>query len=89
MMTAMPTDDPHGRAVPITDPTGFPWAIIAKLPDQDGAELHAGITPGTREAWRARTEELRASGRYQWVRWVTMGFMDEETGVPGLFPGSC
>jgi len=76
----MPAHDPRGTSVPITNPTSFPWAILAKRPGEEGAELHAGILPGTRDAWKARTDELRASGEYEWVMWVTMGFMDEETG---------
>ena len=73
----------------ISRPLHYPWAILT-LPvgesADDGCELHAGISPGTKDAWHAYARDLRATGRYEWVRWVTMAFWDEEAGGPLELP---
>ncbi len=67
-----------------SDPSGYPYAIVSKLHDaaRDGAgayELHF-LDAGPKVAWREYADELRRSGRYEWVRFTTMNFMDDDTG---------
>jgi hypothetical protein len=48
------------------------------------------FTPGSVQAPETRVhayaEELRDTGRYEWVRWVTMAFWDEEGDGPLKLP---
>ena len=67
-----------------SDPSGYPYAIVSKLRDveADGGgvyELHF-LDAGCKAAWREYADELRQSSRYEWVRFTTMNFMDDDTG---------
>jgi len=73
----------------ISRPLHYPWAILAPPIGEnadDGCELHAGVSPGSEDAWRAYAQELRDTGRYEWARWVTMAFWDEEGDGPLRLP---
>jgi len=71
--------------VSITDPTYHPYGVITRLMGarpEHGYELHVlepSIT-GSRENWRELARELETSGLYEWVRLVTLGVHDDETG---------
>jgi hypothetical protein len=69
-------------SVPTTDPAVYPYAIVTKLRNGDegeGYELHF-LDTFVKSDWHEYADQLRASGRYDWVRLTTMNFMDEDTG---------
>lgn len=68
--------------VPTTDPSGYPYAIVSRLRDAEpGFEYELHFLPTfVKSDWQARAAALRASGEYEWVRFTTMNFADDDTG---------
>jgi hypothetical protein len=67
-----------------TDPYYYPYAIVSKrrgTPKDDGFELHF-LETGPKVAWQEHAQALREGGEFEWVRFTTMNFWDDETGEP-------
>ncbi len=65
-----------------SDPYHYPYAILSKrlgTPPDDGYELHF-LDAGTKAEWKAHAQALRDSGEFDWVRFTTINFMDDDTG---------
>lgn len=65
-----------------SDPHSYPYAIVSKrlgTPHDRGYELHF-LDTGIKEEWKAYAQTLRDSGEFDWVRFTTMNFMDDDTG---------